>query len=52
MEKSIQKKLEYNMVESVKPANVEEIMNEEDIDGALVGGASLSPADFIDLVNF
>lgn len=37
---------------SVKPSNVEEIMNEEDIDGALVGGASLSPSDFIDLVNF
>lgn len=37
---------------SVKPSNVEEIMNEEDIDGALVGGASLIPADFVDLVNF
>ncbi len=37
---------------SVKPSNVEEIMNEEDIDGALVGGASLQPNDYIDLVNF
>ena len=37
---------------SVKPSNVEEIMNEADIDGALVGGASLEPSDFIELVNF
>ena len=37
---------------SVKPSNVEEIMNESDIDGALVGGASLEPADFVQLVNF
>jgi len=37
---------------SVKPANVEEIMNESDIDGALVGGASLLEADFVKLVNF
>lgn len=37
---------------SVKPSNVEEIMNQEDIDGALVGGASLKPDDFVQLVNF
>lgn len=37
---------------SVKPDNVEEIMNESDIDGALVGGASLKASDFIKLVNF
>ncbi len=37
---------------SVKPANVEEIMNQADIDGALVGGASLKPKDFIEIVNF
>ncbi len=37
---------------SVKPANVEEIMNQSDIDGALVGGASLKPEDFAALVNF
>ncbi|GAU77686.1 triose-phosphate isomerase [Fusibacter sp. 3D3] len=37
---------------SVKPSNVEEIMNESDIDGALVGGASLLEADFVQLVNF
>ena len=37
---------------SVKPSNVEEIMNESDIDGALVGGAALEATDFIALVNF
>ena len=37
---------------SVKPANVAEIMNESDIDGALVGGASLKPESYIGLVNF
>ncbi|TCO79457.1 triose-phosphate isomerase [Marinisporobacter balticus] len=37
---------------SVKPNNIEEIMNQEDIDGALVGGASLKSDDFVELVNF
>lgn len=37
---------------SVKPENVEEIMNEADIDGALVGGASVKADSFISLVNF
>lgn len=37
---------------SVKPANVEEIMNESDIDGALVGGASLKADSYTELVNF
>ncbi len=37
---------------SVKPANVEQIMNQSDIDGALVGGASLKSEDFIQLINF
>ncbi|MBO3445374.1 triose-phosphate isomerase [Clostridium sp. CCUG 7971] len=37
---------------SVKPSNVTEIMNQSDIDGALVGGASLAPSDYTELVNF
>lgn len=37
---------------SVKPANASELMNMEEIDGALVGGASLVPADFIEIINF
>ena len=31
---------------SVTAANVAEIISQPDIDGALVGGASLKPADF------
>lgn len=37
---------------SVKPENASEIMNMEEIDGALVGGASLDPLKFIEIVNF
>ena len=37
---------------SVKPNNVSEIMSQSDIDGALVGGASLKAEDFTQLVNF
>ncbi len=37
---------------SVKPNNASELMNMEDIDGALVGGASLKPEDFIQIVEF
>ena len=37
---------------SVKPANASDLMNQDDIDGALVGGASLKPADFIEIIHF
>ncbi|MGB2923896.1 MAG: triose-phosphate isomerase [Limnothrix sp.] len=37
---------------SVKPANVDEIMAQPEIDGALVGGASLEADSFASLVNF
>lgn len=37
---------------SVKPANVKELMNETDIDGALVGGASLDSTSFAQIVNY
>lgn len=37
---------------SVKPETISELMSNEDIDGALIGGASLVSADFIKLVNF
>lgn len=36
---------------SVKPGNVAELMGKEDIDGALVGGASLKAADFSALIK-
>ncbi|MCK5242725.1 triose-phosphate isomerase [bacterium] len=37
---------------SVKPDNVKELMAKPDIDGALVGGASLKPDSFVSLVKF
>ncbi|PSB17711.1 triose-phosphate isomerase [filamentous cyanobacterium CCP2] len=37
---------------SVKPTNVDEIMAQPEIDGALVGGASLNPKDFARIVNY
>ena len=35
---------------SVKPENIEALLDESDIDGALVGGASLEPASFLKIV--
>lgn len=37
---------------SVKPDNVAQLMGQPDIDGALVGGASLDPASFLKIVNY
>ena len=37
---------------SVKPSNIKEIMEQSDIDGALVGGASLIAEDYLQLVNY
>lgn len=37
---------------SVKPANATQIMDMPEIDGALVGGASLDPADFMAIIDF
>lgn len=37
---------------SVKPANATEIMNQDEIDGALVGGASLKADDFMKIIDF
>jgi len=37
---------------SVKPENIKELMAEADIDGALVGGASLKPDSFYALCSF
>ncbi|MDR2355175.1 MAG: triose-phosphate isomerase [Clostridiales Family XIII bacterium] len=36
---------------SVKPGNAAEILNKADVDGALVGGASLVPEELIGIVN-
>jgi triosephosphate isomerase (TIM) len=37
---------------SVKPDNIDELMAQPDIDGALVGGASLTAASFLRIVQF
>jgi len=37
---------------SVKPNNIQELMQREDVDGALVGGASLDPASFAAIVKY
>jgi len=37
---------------SVKPSNVDEIMAQSEIDGALVGGASLSASSFARIANY
>ncbi len=37
---------------SVKPGNIAELMAREEIDGALVGGASLDPDDFARIVRY
>ena len=36
---------------SVKPENAAELLGQDDVDGALVGGASLEPADFLAIVE-
>lgn len=37
---------------SVKPANIADLMQLEDVDGVLVGGASLNPEDFNKIIRF
>jgi len=37
---------------SVKPENIDDLMGREDIDGALVGGASLAPGTFAKIVKY
>ena len=37
---------------SVKAANIAELMRQTDIDGALVGGASLDPDEFARIVQY
>ena len=37
---------------SVKPDNIKELMSQDDVDGALVGGASLDAESFAGIVNY
>ncbi|MFZ0927437.1 MAG: triose-phosphate isomerase [Syntrophobacteraceae bacterium] len=50
--KEVEKKTRILYGGSVKPSNVDELMAEPDIDGALVGGASLEVVSFKRLVQF
>ena len=36
---------------SVKPANAKDLFGQPDVDGGLVGGASLKAADFLEIIN-
>jgi len=36
---------------SMTPANARELLAQPDVDGGLIGGASLKPADFMEIVN-
>ena len=37
---------------SVKPATIKDLMKQPNVDGALVGGASLKAKDFSEIVNY
>jgi len=49
---SISEEIRIQYGGSVKPNNIEDLMKQEDIDGALVGGASLQAESFSQIVNF
>ncbi len=51
-EKGIAEDLRILYGGSVKPGNVDELMAQPDIDGALVGGAALDAASFGRIINF
>lgn len=50
--KDLSSKIRIQYGGSVKPDNIKEIMLKENIDGALVGGASLDAVSFASLINF
>jgi len=45
------KKVRIQYGGSVKPNNAKELMSQPDVDGALVGGASLEPRSFADIIK-
>ena len=49
--KEISQELRIQYGGSVKPSNAEELLSQEDIDGALVGGASLRADDFARIIK-
>ncbi len=51
-EKKIAEQLRILYGGSVKPSNVDELMGQPDIDGALVGGAALDAESFGRIINY
>jgi len=49
--KTISESIRIQYGGSVKPENTTELMKQPDVDGALVGGASLKAASFADIVK-
>ena len=50
-DKAVAKKVRIQYGGSVKPANARELMGQPDVDGALVGGASLEARSFADIIK-
>ena len=50
-DESVAEKVRIQYGGSVKPGNAAELLAQPDIDGALVGGASLDPRDFAEIVR-
>jgi triosephosphate isomerase len=50
-DKAVAKKVRIQYGGSVKPANAKELMGQPDVDGALVGGASLEARSFADIIK-
>ena len=48
---AVAKKVRIQYGGSVKPANAKELMSQPDVDGALVGGASLEARSFADIIK-
>jgi triosephosphate isomerase (TIM) len=49
--KEIAEKIQIQYGGSVKPSNAQSLLSQPDIDGALVGGASLDPRNFAEIVK-
>jgi len=50
-DEAVAKKVRIQYGGSVKPANARELMSQPDVDGALVGGASLEARSFTDIIK-
>ena len=50
-DETVARKVRIQYGGSVKPANARELMSQPDVDGALVGGASLEARSFADIIK-